>query len=197
MGLLRVNNTAEYHRAKVLSVDLLPLSTDSRVRLYFIDFGNVVEDYIRNLRLVPERLLNLPPLAMECYLTGVGPSLFKDPNGKWTQSAKEWFIRRTANQQLPARRFLEAESLATQQIEEPKPNGNYRSHELEGPYSPLEMRMFGKVHALSGSILNIEADSVNSVLLDDHPALSTNFSGEDGCHAAPERSPCGHGSRGI
>ncbi|KAK4015229.1 hypothetical protein OUZ56_030214 [Daphnia magna] len=70
---------------------------------------------------------------------------------------------------LNKQRFLEAESLAMQQIEEPKPNGNYRSHELEGPYSPLEMRMFGKVHALSGSILNIEADSVNSVLLDDHP----------------------------
>lgn len=42
-------------------------------------------------------------------------------------------------------------------------------HRLQGPYSPLEMRMFGKPYALLGSTLKIEDDSVNSVMLDDQP----------------------------
>ena len=40
---------------------------------------------------------------------------------------------------------------------------------LTGPTNPLEMRMYGKVKSLSGCVVNIDNDSVNSVLLDDQP----------------------------
>jgi len=52
---------------------------------------------------VSDGLLKFPPLAIECYLTGVGPSLINDPKGKWTKSAKEWFELQTVDQQLTAR----------------------------------------------------------------------------------------------
>ena len=40
---------------------------------------------------------------------------------------------------------------------------------LSGPTNPLEMRMYGKVAALSSRYLRIDGDSVNSILLDDQP----------------------------
>lgn len=46
---------------------------------------------------------------------------------------------------------------------------NSTLHKLQGPYNPLEMRMYGKVKTLLGSTLKIEDDSVNSVMLDDQP----------------------------
>ena len=45
-------------------------------------------------------------------------------------------------------------------------------HRLQGPYNPLEMRMYGKVHSLLGHIVQIDGDSVNSVMLDDQPGDS-------------------------
>lgn len=57
------------------------------------------------------------------------------------------------------------------EVNEPK-YYNTTLKKLQGPFSPLEMRMYGKVHALLGSILKIEDDSVNSVMLDDQPGDS-------------------------
>lgn len=44
-----------------------------------------------------------------------------------------------------------------------------RSHRLLGPYSPLEMQVYGKPKSLLGNPVKIEDDSVNSVMLDDQP----------------------------
>ena len=46
----------------------------------------------------------------------------------------------------------------------------YRTtHKLKGPYSPLEVKMHCKVHSLLGNVLEIEEDSVNSIILEDQP----------------------------
>lgn len=246
MGPYSVNSDlVEYYRAKVLSAQQHGSIPDRLVRLYFIDFGNAGEACVKDLRVVPEALLKFPPLAIECYLTGVGPSLIKDPKGKWTKSAKEWFEALTVDQQLTAKVFSVVNGITTmdligergnwdnpissqmlalnyavrveesfmnkqdneqrQSAQEVKPNSHmarYKQRELEeqrsvaaeflamehevnepkhynttlkklqGPFSPLEMRMYGKVHALLGSILKIEDDSVNSVMLDDQPGDS-------------------------
>lgn len=104
MGPYNINNDlVEYYRAKVLSVQQGGPVSERRVRIYFIDFGNAREANIGDLRVVPEGLLKFPPLAIECYLTGVGPSPIKDPKGKWAQSATEWFMQHTIDQQLTAR----------------------------------------------------------------------------------------------
>ncbi len=103
MGPFKVDNAVEYYRAKVLSTQQDVPIHEQRVRLYFIDFGNAGEAHVKDLRVVPDGLLKFPPLAIECYLTGVGPSLINDPKGKWTKSGKEWFEEQTVDQQLTAR----------------------------------------------------------------------------------------------
>ena len=66
---------------------------------------------------------------------------------------------------------LAVELLAMEELDEPKAMqlSSLPLQKLEGPYNPLEMRMFPKVKALMGSTLKIEDDSVNSVMLDDQP----------------------------
>ena len=45
-----------------------------------------------------------------------------------------------------------------------------KSVTLKGPYSPLEMNLIGKVRSLTNFTINVEDDSVNSVILDDRPS---------------------------
>jgi ATP-dependent RNA helicase TDRD9 len=97
------NNYVEYYRAKVLSTQQGVPIHEQRVRLYFIDFGNAAEAHVKDLKVVSDGLLKFPPLAIECYLTGVGPSFINDPKGKWTKSGKEWFELQTVDQILTAR----------------------------------------------------------------------------------------------
>ncbi|XP_046649298.1 probable ATP-dependent RNA helicase spindle-E [Daphnia pulicaria] len=240
-----VHNVVEYYRAKVLSTQQGVPIHEKRVRLYFIDFGNAAVAHVKDLRVVPDGLLKFPPLAIECHLTGVGPSLINDPIGKWTNSGKEWFEMQTVDQVLTARVFSVVNgitsmdligeggswenSIAAQMLElkyavkvdesfinkrdneqrqseqEAEPNSRmakHRQRELEkqrfvvaeylamelevdeprqysrnetcvvklvGPSSPLEMNMYGKVQSLLGTMVKIENDSVNSVILEDQP----------------------------
>ena len=66
---------------------------------------------------------------------------------------------------------LAVELLAMEELDEPKAMqlSSLPLQKLEGPYNPLEMRMYGRVRALTGCTLKIEDDSVNSVMLDDQP----------------------------
>lgn len=93
----------EYYRAKILSAQLEVPQSERRVRLYFIDFGNAGMAFVSELRVVPDALLKFPPLAIECYLTGVGPSLINDPKGNWTVAAKDWFESQTLDEVLKAK----------------------------------------------------------------------------------------------
>ncbi len=85
----------DYYRAKVLSVQQAVVDSVRRVKLYFIDFGNATEVFMSELRNIPEELLNIPPLALECRLAGVGPSPIHDAKGKWTADAIDWFKKET------------------------------------------------------------------------------------------------------
>ena len=91
MGPFREGSDRSYYRAKVLSVQQGVPDILRRAKLYFIDYGNPTEVLLSELRPIPDDLLAYPPLAYECRLTGVGPSLIHDPKGKWTEEATEWF----------------------------------------------------------------------------------------------------------
>ena len=94
----------EYYRAKVLSVSQTGQDIyQRRVRLSFLDFGNVGEAFVRDLRVFPDVLISIPPLAVPCCLTGVRASLINNLNGEWTDNAKGWFKERTLDQQLHAK----------------------------------------------------------------------------------------------
>ena len=51
----------------------------------------------------------------------------------------------------------------------PVPYSDPKRHFLKGPYNPLEMKVFGKIKSLQGKAIQVEDDSVNSILLDDQP----------------------------
>lgn len=92
----------EYFRAKVLSVQNVGPGIQ-KVRLYFIDFGNAEEALVSQLRAIPCALLQFPPLAFECCLTGIAPSLISDPKGKWLPEATQWFKEATFEKILTAK----------------------------------------------------------------------------------------------
>ena len=95
----------EYYRAKILSI-FNPsgrMGSERRTRLFFIDYGNTAEVLVKDLRMVPPELLECPPIALEAVLTGVGPSLIRDPKGNWILEAKTWFTKRTLDKPFIAR----------------------------------------------------------------------------------------------
>ncbi len=71
-----------------------------------------------------------------------------------------------------AQKTAAVEILAMELVPQLQSTNNRIITNLQGPYSPLEMRMFGKVQALLGFTVKIENDSVNSVMLDDQPGDS-------------------------
>lgn len=79
------------------------------------------------------------------------------------------------NYRLDNQRTSAAELMAME-TRVPEPDFRHQDYtetrQLIGPYSPLEMKMYGKVHSLLGFGVKIEDDSVNSVLLDDQPGDS-------------------------
>ena len=89
----------EYFRAKVIAC----LEAANTVRVYFIDFGNEETVRLCDLRVIPDVLLLFPPLAMECVLTAIRPSLIKDSKGKWIPEATQWFASQTLDQKCLAK----------------------------------------------------------------------------------------------
>ena len=58
--------------------------------------------------------------------------------------------------------------MATEYIKFTRENVQY-TIALNGPNSPLEVKMYGKVKSLAGCSMTVDDDSVNSVLLDSNP----------------------------
>jgi len=73
------------------------------VRVYFIDYGNAAQARVRELRIMKDELLCFPPLAIECRLTGVGPSPYRDLKGGWVGEAKQWFEAHALDKELYAK----------------------------------------------------------------------------------------------
>ena len=104
MGPFKVaDGKTEYYRAKVLGVQRNVPYQDRKVRLYLIDFGNAAMALVSELRVLPVSLLKIPPLALECRLTGVGPSFIRNLKGNWDNDAKKWFELNTVDQFLDAK----------------------------------------------------------------------------------------------
>jgi len=67
-----------------------------------------------------------------------------------------------------ASRRFNAELMATEYIQFPREKIQH-TLALNGPNSPLEVKMYGKVKSLAGCTMTVDDDSVNSVLLDSNP----------------------------
>ena len=88
----------EYYRAKIIKYQ----HDADKVKVYFIDYGNCAEVWKIDLCKLPHELLEFPPLAIESYLSGVGPSLMADPKGHWIPAAHE-FIQTFVQMPLKAK----------------------------------------------------------------------------------------------
>lgn len=79
----------DFYRAMVAEVH------ETRIKVFFVDYGNTEVVHWRNVRTLPEEFKKLPCLALRCTLAGVKPK-----DGGWNQSAREFFIKAVTNKTL-------------------------------------------------------------------------------------------------
>nr|CAD7200042.1 unnamed protein product [Timema douglasi] len=145
------DHTILYYRARVDSITLTPRGNS--VEVFFIDYGNIEHVKESALRDFDQSLfddgefgiMGIPAQAMECVLCEIRPSLMANPRGHWTQRAINDFEKMVSNKSF------------------------YGKVNLRGPYSPLEMRIYGQTLVGEERDLFIDPNSVNSVLLDTDP----------------------------
>ncbi|KAK2190456.1 hypothetical protein NP493_81g02000 [Ridgeia piscesae] len=95
------DETREYYRARIEKLDRERNPT--KVQLFFPDYGNVDWSDVKDLRTLESQFQQLDFQAFECELCGVKPSAIKCPNGRWTEEAKQRFVRLTMNNNLFAK----------------------------------------------------------------------------------------------
>lgn len=54
-------------------------------------------------------------------------------------------------------------------FEAPRISKDYNIIYLKGPFSPLEMRMYGCIESAGNKLIDVEGSSVNTVLLNSEP----------------------------
>ncbi|XP_068433074.1 tudor domain-containing 6 isoform X2 [Clinocottus analis] len=79
----------EFYRATVAE------SSKTQVKVFFVDYGNTEVVDRSNIRTLPDEFKKLPCLSLKCSLAGVGPK-----DGKWSQSACEFFIKAVKDKDL-------------------------------------------------------------------------------------------------
>ncbi|KAI0215243.1 ATP-dependent RNA helicase TDRD9 [Lamellibrachia satsuma] len=95
------DETREYYRARIENLDRERNPT--RVQLFYPDYGNVDMANVKDLRVLERDFQHLDFQAFECELCGVKPSAIKCPNARWTEEAKQRFVRLTVNNNLFAK----------------------------------------------------------------------------------------------
>ncbi|XP_072196371.1 tudor domain-containing protein 1 [Excalfactoria chinensis] len=72
--------------------------SDRVVQVRFVDYGNVEEVPVDNIRQIPSSFLELPFQGIKCWLSGIKPA-----GSKWNSKATERFHKCTAGMKLEAR----------------------------------------------------------------------------------------------
>ncbi|GBP03921.1 Probable ATP-dependent RNA helicase spindle-E [Eumeta japonica] len=204
------------------------------VWVFYIDYGSCGRVNVCNLFSLPSGICQeLPPLAMECTLAEVAPSLLLDVHGQWTEAATIRFRQLVSKGRLIAKVYsvthgvvsikLLAENgrlsinkdlvekglaqpadesyeskmnhdlrasaadlniaqkraynreqihqafQAARELEPPSPRDCVTDTVLKGPFSPLESTVYSMMYGSQQKRVNIEWNSVNSVLLDTEP----------------------------
>lgn len=86
---------------RMYRVRVQKLLPNNMVLVFYIDFGSLQRLNVASLRVLPRGLCwEKAPLAMECVLTEVSPSLLNDLHGKWTPEATQFFQSLVSNKRL-------------------------------------------------------------------------------------------------
>lgn len=93
------STATRYYRAVIKL--LLP---QDMVWVFYIDYGNYARVRKSTLREIPKNALrDISPLAFECMLSEIAPSVLKDTRGIWSNEANMKFQQLTANKRLIAK----------------------------------------------------------------------------------------------
>ncbi|GLH06847.1 Probable ATP-dependent RNA helicase spindle-E [Gryllus bimaculatus] len=152
---------------------------------------------LREIRDATDPSTSAPPQAFECVLSELRPSLINNPRGGWSDTAKQDFSSKVGNylfygkiysvvhgvvsleliRQLPLnvknKKGEEIKSINEYLIDkgyaEPAEESYLSRVILKGPFSPLEMKVYNITQVGLSRVVQIEWNSVNSVLLDTDP----------------------------
>jgi hypothetical protein len=86
-----------WYRAKAMSI-ISPAPDVQLVHVLYVDYGNMEEVLLTNIRPLDHQFLALPAQAMLCRLSGVQP-VGPDPTA-WSNQARSWFVQIIAKQTL-------------------------------------------------------------------------------------------------
>lgn len=79
----------EFYRAAITELN------ETQVTVFFVDYGNMEVIDKNNIRTLPPEFKKMPQLALKCSLADVKPK-----DGKWSQSALDFFIQAVTNKVL-------------------------------------------------------------------------------------------------
>ncbi|XP_041351970.1 ATP-dependent RNA helicase TDRD9-like [Gigantopelta aegis] len=95
------DQSVAYYRARVERIE--GQTQNSRIQVFFLDYGNSEKLVKSQLKLLPEKYLRIPFQACECFLTEIRPSSVKCPDGVWSHAANETFRDMVLGKQFYAR----------------------------------------------------------------------------------------------
>ncbi|XP_021341941.1 putative ATP-dependent RNA helicase TDRD9 [Mizuhopecten yessoensis] len=94
----------EYYRARVDGIIRTQLPRTNQFResleVFFVDYGNMAVVAREDVRELPEPISEVPFQCVDCYLSGVRPSVVKCPDGRWTEQANNTFRSMVMNKEL-------------------------------------------------------------------------------------------------
>ncbi|XP_060070551.1 ATP-dependent RNA helicase TDRD9-like [Ylistrum balloti] len=98
------DETREYYRARVDNIIRTQLPHTKQFResleVFFVDYGNTAVVAREDVRELPDSVSTVPFQAVECFLSGIRPSVIKCPDGRWTEQAHNTFISMVMNKDL-------------------------------------------------------------------------------------------------
>ncbi|KAL5008137.1 hypothetical protein ScPMuIL_013718 [Solemya velum] len=93
------------------------------ITVFFVDYGNTQTMPREYLRFLPQELIELPFQAVECKLCKIRPSPKACPEGRWTQSVNQEFIRMVDGSQFFGQIFSIIHGVLRLELIDVRPNG--------------------------------------------------------------------------
>ncbi|XP_036942068.1 tudor domain-containing 6 isoform X2 [Acanthopagrus latus] len=114
VGLYCAANSEDgnFYRATVADVG------KTQIKVFFVDYGNTEVVDKNNIKALPDEFKKLPCLALKCSLAGIRPK-----DGRWSQSACEFFIKAVTEKTLNVRVTAKHEEGYFVQLTDPKAQG--------------------------------------------------------------------------
>ncbi|XP_044735251.1 probable ATP-dependent RNA helicase spindle-E [Chrysoperla carnea] len=107
-----------YYRVRCIGV--IPLKNGKYcVQVFYVDYGNISDVPVEDLRILPPDLLNYPAQAYECVLCQLKPSILLHNRAEWTDKAHDLFYNLTHDRILLAKVYSVTQGIVSIELLEP------------------------------------------------------------------------------